>query len=195
MVITTLLTVSMVVKKLYNYLKGWKERREYERIMEDPLEVKFFIPPLWQYEIGYVEQDVESHFIDVLEVPEEFEDVIFLRIQLKVDLKVRDCYFGFLIKEKRKKPEIFYSSAFIKETTFERKWSKDWYGHLHFPRERFWYKDEQYISALKIKTYDKGDYPFFMYSALSCNEYKSIKEEKRTRLKKKLKLKVKRKDT
>jgi hypothetical protein len=183
-----------VSKLAYDYAKRRKEKKEYEKIMKDPVEVHFFIPREKTFEVGYAKQDSRVQPLDELEIPRGMEDVIFLRMRPKIDLKVRDIYFGFLIKETRKKPEISYSNAFMKESTFERKWYKDWHGHLHFPGERFWYKNETYVFALNIRTYEKGDYPFFMFFALSCNEYKSIKEEKHTHLKKKLKIKVKQKN-
>jgi hypothetical protein len=118
----------------------------------------------------------------------------FQRVRPRINAKVRDRYFGFLIKETRRKPELFYSDAFVRESSFERKYYTDMYGHFHFIEERFWYKDENYIYPLRIKTYDKGDYTFFLYFAFSCNEYKSVKEERHTLKKKTLKIKIKQKN-
>ena len=168
-----------------------KERKEYAELMEDPLEVHFFIPTLEDYKITYEKQDTEIHTKDELEIPKDIKDVIFLRIIPRINVKVGDRYFGFKIKETRKKPEISYSDAFMKEGNLEIEWYKDWYGHLHFPKERFWYKDEIYVASIKIETHEKGDYPFYMKFRLSCYEYKSVKEERHTVFEKTLKKRVK----
>lgn len=188
---TSLLTISLGLKTLYNWYKKKREKKEYDKIMEDPLEVHFFIPTLEDYKITYEKQDMKIHPKYELEIPKGVEDVVFLRIKPRINIKLGDKYFGFKIKETRKKPEISYSNAFMKETSFQKEWYKDWYGHLHFPKERFWYKDEIYISVFKIKTYDKGDYTLYMYFTVSCNEYKSVKEERHTVALKTLKIRVK----
>lgn len=194
LVITSLFSMSMALKKLYDWYKRRKENKEYDKIMKDPLEVRFFIPTLEDYEITYAKQNDDIHLKDELEIPEDVDDVIFLRIKPRINAKVGDRYFGFLIKETRKKPEIFYSDLFIRESSIEREWYKDMYGHLHFPKERFWYKDEIYVSPLKITTHEKGDYPFFVFFPVSSNEYKSVKEKRHTVFQKTLKIKVKQKN-
>ncbi|TET19321.1 hypothetical protein E3J74_07090 [Candidatus Bathyarchaeota archaeon] len=192
LVITFLFTISRGLKALYNWHKKRKERKEYTELMEDPLEVHFLIPTLKDYKITYEKQDTEIyHTKDELELPKDIKDVIFLRIKPRINAKVGDRYFGFRIKETRKKPEISYSDAFIKQGSIEQEWCEDWYGHLHFPKERFWYKDEKYVSSFKIKTHEKGDYTFYMSFHVSCYEYKSIKEERHTVFSKTLKIRVK----
>lgn len=190
LVITSLFSVSLGLKKLYNWSKWGKERKEYDRIMEDPLDVHFFIPRSEVYRITYEKQDNRVHEKDELEIPKGVESTIFLRIKPRIDVKVGDRYFGFKIGETRKKPEISYSEAFIRQISFEKEVFKDWYGHLHFPKERFWRKGEIYVCPLKIKTYDTGDYTFHTTFHLSCYEYKSIKEERHTVARKMLKIKV-----
>ena len=194
LVITSLFSVSMALKKLYDWYKRRKEKTEYNKIMEDPLEARFFIPTLKDHKITYAKQNNEIHLQDELEIPEDTEDIIFLRIRPRINAKVWDRYFGFLIKEIREKPEISYSNVFARESSFDRDWYKDMYGHLHFPKEQIWYRDENYISTLKIKTHEKGDYPFYMYCTLSSNEYKSVKEERHTVSQKTLTIKVRQKN-
>ena len=194
LVITSLFSVSMALKKLYDWYKRRKEKTEYNKIMKDPLEVRFFIPTLKDHKITYAKQNDKIHLQDELEIPEDTEDLIFLRIKTRIHAKVGERYFGFLIKEKREKPEISYSSVFIRESSFTHKWYKDWYGHLHFPKEQFWHKGEDYVVTMKIKTHEKGDYPLYMYCHLSSNEYKSVKEERHTVLQKTLTIKVRQKN-
>lgn len=194
LVITSLFSVSMALKNLYNWYKRRKEKTEYDKIMEDPLEVHFFIPTLKDRKITYAKQNNEIHLKEELEILENSGDIIFLRIRTRINAKVGERYFGFLIKETKKKPEISYSRAFIKESSYERETYKDMYGHVHFPKERFWHKGEDYIAPLKIKTHEKGDYPFYIYCHLSSNEYKSVKEERHTVSKKTLTIKVRQKN-
>ena len=190
LVITALLTILLGLKKLYDWHKRRQERKECDEIMKDPLEVHFFIPRKGVYEISYEKQDTTVQDKDELEISKDIEEVIFLRIKPRINVKVGDRYFGFKIGERRKKPEISYYNPFVNETSFQRKWYKDWYGHLHMTEERFWYKDEIYVSSFKIKTYDEGDYTFYMTFHLSCNEYKSVKEERHTVATKTLKIRV-----
>ena len=191
LVITFLFAISMGLKTLYNWYKKRREKKEYTELMEDPLEVHFLIPTLKDHKITYEKQDTEIHTKDELEIPKGIKDVIFLRIIPRINVKVADKYFGFKIKETRKKPEISYSDVFRKEGNVEIEWYKDWYGHLHFLKERFWYKEEKYVSSFRIKTYEKGDYTFYMYFHVSCYEYKSVKEERHTVFEKTLKIRVK----
>lgn len=192
LVIMFLIAVSRGLKTLYNWFKKRKERKEYTELMEDPLEVHFLIPTLKDYKITYEKQDAKKHHTrDELELPKGIEDAIFLRIQPRINVKVGDRYFGFRIKETRKKPEISYSSAYVTQGSIKPEWYQDWYGHLHFTEERFWFKDEPYISSFKIKTHEKGDYMFYMYFHLSCYEHKSVKEERHTVFEKTLKIRVK----
>lgn len=194
LVVTALVTTLMGLKRLYNWYKRRQEKKEYDKIMEDPLEVHFFIPALEKFKIAYEKQEQDRILYPKyeLEIPKGIEDVIFLRILPRINARVGDKYCGFDFPDPRKKPEIFYfQNPFVKETSFQRDWYKDWDGYVHSVEEQIWRKDEIYVSAYKIKTYDKGDYTFYMFCHLSCNEYKSIKEERHTVARKKLKIKVK----
>jgi len=146
---------------------------------------------LKDFKITYEKQDTKIHPKYELEIPKGIEDVIFLRILPRINARVGDRYFGVVTKESKGQPEIFYcQNPFRKETSFQEDWYKDWDGLVHFVKERFWRKDEIYLSAFKIKTDNEGDYTFHMLCHLSCYEYKSVKEERHTVARKQLKIKV-----
>ena len=191
LVITSTVTISLGLRTLYNWFKRRKERKEYDQILKDPFEVHFFIPRKDECEITYAKQDNYIHDTDELEIPKGIEDIIWLRIIPRINTRVSQFYFGFRIGEtSRKNPEISYHHYFVKEASFQKKWYKDMYGHLHICEEGIWNKDEIYVRPFKMRTYDEGDYRFHMRFHLSCNEYKSVKEERHTVTHKELKIKV-----
>ena len=194
LVITSLLTLySLCLKRLYDWYKKRKEKKEYDELMKDPFEVHFFIPTLDLHKITYEKQDAMKIYPRYeLEIPKGVEDVIFLRIIPRISVKVGERYFGFKIKETKKKPKIsHFKNPFVREASFQEEWYEDAHGHVHMVKERLWVKDEICVSAFKIKTYDEGDYPFYMSFHVSCNEYKSVKEERHTLVTKTLKIRVK----
>ena len=154
--------------------------------MKDPLEVHFFIPREKTIKISYAKQDSQIHDTDELEIPKGIEDIICLRIKPRIDVKVREIYFGFIISDKRKTPEILHREPdpFYTKTSSPRKWRQDLHGHLHYLEERIFTTTEIYPYACKIKTFnsDTGDYTFYIVFQVSRNEYKSIKEEKHKKI-------------
>lgn len=179
------------LKALYNWCKRRREKKEYDKIMEDPIEMQFYIPRLKDFKITYEKQDTKIHPKYELEIPKGIEDVIFIRILPRIDGRVGNRYFGVEIKEPKGQPEIFYcQNPFRKETSFQEDWYEDWDGFVHFVEEQFWHKDEIYVFAFKIKTHKKGDYTFHMLCHFSCYEYKSVKEDRHTVARKKLKIEV-----
>jgi hypothetical protein len=165
---------------LRNWNKRRKERREYDEIMKDPLEVHFYIPTIEDYEITYAKQDNDIHPLDELEIPKGIEDVVFLRIKPRINVEVREIYFGFLIREKKGKPEVFYCNPL--KTSLPKEKYKDSYGHLHLIEERIFTPKEFYLRPFGIRTHDAGDYTFYLVFQVSCYEYKSVKEEKHDKI-------------
>ncbi len=109
LVVTALVSTLLGLKSLYNWSKRRREKEEYDKIMEDPLELQFFIPKLEEYEITYEKQDMKMHLKYELEIPKGIEDVIFLRILPRIDARVGDRYFGFKTQKSKKKPACMHS--------------------------------------------------------------------------------------
>lgn len=180
------------LKALYNWFKRRKEKKEYDEIMKDPLEVHFFIPRKEVFEISYARQDSTVQEKDELEIPQGIEDAVFLRIKPRISVEVNQIYFGFLISEKRKKPEVFDYNPL--KTSVPKQVYKDSYGHLHLIEERVFTPKEIYLRSFKIRTHEVGDYTFYLVFKVSCNEYKSIKEERHAKVENRtLKIRVKQK--
>jgi hypothetical protein len=173
------------------WFKRREEKREYEKLMEDPLEVHFFIPEKSRYIIKYVNQETEEGKTkDELTIPVNSEDHIFLIIRPKLNLKVSERYFGFG-GAMEKKPEIINANnPFTVESSEGLQWSKDWYGCYHIRGEKLYLKGETYLPAFKIKTKEKGDYPLEITYHLCSNEWKDVKKEICKVFNKRLPLKV-----
>ena len=176
LVISSSIAIAMGLKRLYNWFKRRKEKKEYDEIMKDPLEVHFFIPRKEVFEISYARQDSTVQEKDELEIPKGVEDVVFLRIKPRINVEVSQIYFGFSISEKKKKPEVSHYNPL--KTSVPKQVYKDRYGHLHLVEERIFTPKEIYVRSFKIRTHDAGDYTFYLVFKVSCDEYKSIKEER-----------------
>jgi hypothetical protein len=185
---TFLIVLVGAIYGLYIWCKRRKERKKYDEIMEDPLEIHFLIPTVEKYKINYEMQHTEERFKDELEIPANFEDVIFIWIKPRIDIEVRNRYFGFEGREK--KPIVEYFEAFVTESSISKNWYRDWHGYYHLIDESIWLKEEVYVSTFKIKTYGQGDYVFQAIFHLSCREWKNIKEERHKVFTKKLKIKI-----
>jgi hypothetical protein len=117
---------------VYIWNKRRKEKGEYEKLMEDPLEVHFLIPAKRMHVIKYENQDNEDHTKDELIIPPNFEDYIYLIIRPKLDLYASDMYYGFGPHD-GKIPELSYSNLFIVQSSDQNpRWSLDTYGCIHF---------------------------------------------------------------
>lgn len=186
---TFLIVLVGAIYKVYIWCKRRDERKEYDEIIEDPLEMHFLIPTIEKYKINYEMQNIEEQLKDELEIPANSEDILFLCIKPKINIEVRNRYFGFEGKEK--KPIVTYFEAFVTESSISKNWYRDWHGYYHLVEESFWLKEEVYVPAFKIKTYSDGDYVFQAIFHISCREWKNIKGEKHKVFTKKLRIKVK----
>lgn len=158
------------------------EKKEYEKLMKDPLEIHFRIPEKSQYSLKYGNQDKGEQTKDELVLPANFEDHIFLILKPKINLRVTESYYGIGYTKAgvtSKKPELSYSNPFIKETSEQPKWMRDSYGCIHFTSEKRLFKDEPYpyLPAFKIRTYDKGEYKFEVIFHVLSSEWKEVKKE------------------
>lgn len=154
-----------------------KENDEYEKLMEDPLEVHFRIPAKSQHLIKYEKQDDEDHTKDELIIPPNSEDYLFLIIRTKLNLYASDRYFGFGPHDNRR-PELSYSNLFIVQSSDQiPHWNLDTYGCIHFDTEKLWLKGETYLVNFKIETHDKGKYPLEITFNVRSPAYKDTKKE------------------
>lgn len=184
--------VIVLIGAIYAVYFWWtrkKEKEEYEKLMEDPLEMHFLIPSTTHWKINYAKQDdVKESLIDELILPVNFEDYLFLHIKPKLNLKITQRYFGF--EGTGTKPKITYSNPFRKEGSDTFQWYRDWHGYYHIMGEVFWLKDEVILPAFKIETQEKGIYELTAIFYISSNEWKDTKKEIGKALTKKLTVRV-----
>jgi len=192
--LTGIVSVGLIARR---WLTRKRDYKEYKELLGNPFEIYFLIPSKEKYNVKYAEQDENEHLVDELKVPPDTEDVIFLRIKPRISIELGERYFGFEVEGRGwKKPEIKYYNPFVIEQSIAPDYYIDWHGYYHLirlPQEQsLWREGEVYVPSFKIKTYDEGNYTFQAIFHLSCNEYKSIKENKHKVITKRLKLIVQR---
>jgi hypothetical protein len=154
-----------------------QEEDEYQKLIEDPLEVHFRIPPKSEQLIKYEKQDDIDHEKNELVLPANSEDYLFLIIRPKLNLYSSDRYFGFGPHDGRR-PELSYCELFYVESSgLTPRWGLDIYGCIHFETEKLFFKDETYLPSFKIKTHFKGNYPLEITFNVRSTEYKDVKKE------------------
>jgi hypothetical protein len=95
---TLIIVLSSAVYSIYFWNKKREEKKEYERIMDDPIDFRFFIP---HKDLGitlkYYKQDNEDHETDELALPPNFEDQILILIRPKLNLLLKS---GIVVSER-----------------------------------------------------------------------------------------------
>lgn len=163
---------------VYVWNKKRKEKKEYEKIMNDPVEFHFFIP---HKDLGiilkYYKQDGEDHEKDELVIPPNFEDDIIILIRPKLNLYINEWYCGFGTPN-GKIPQLSYSNVYVVQSSNRNtQWYIDRYGCLHFEVKKQYFKGEVYLGSIRIKTYEKGSYPMEIVCNVTSNEFKEVKKE------------------
>jgi hypothetical protein len=174
---TFLIVLAGAVYGVIRWIKKKKEEDEYKKLIEDPLEVYFRIPPKSLHLIKYEKQDDEDHTKNELVLPPNSEDYLFLLIRPKLNLYSSDRYFGFGPHDGRI-PELSYCELFYVESSgLSPRWGLDIYGCIHFETEKWFFKDETYLPSFQIVTHDKGNYLLEIDFNFRSTEYKNVKKE------------------
>lgn len=187
-IVTFVIVVIGAAYAVYRWNKRRNEKKKYEELMKDDIEMHFLVPTKEKYEVKYEKQDEVEHLKDELLIPSDLKDHIFLSIKTKLNVRLSHRYFGF--EGEGKKPVITYSNPFRLEGSDVVSWYRDWHGYYHMNNETFLFQEETYVNAFEIETFDKGNYVFQAIFQVHCNEFKDIKEEKHVILTKELKIKI-----
>jgi hypothetical protein len=167
-----------------------REEHQYRKLIEDPFEIYFRIPPKTERLIKYEKQDEKDYTKNELTLPPNSEDYIFLLIRPKLNLYSSDRYFGFGSHDGRR-PELSYAQLFYLESSgMTQPWGLDIYGCVHFETEKWFFKGETYLPSFKIVTHDRGNYPLEVDFNVRSTEYKDVKKEIGIHIVKHLNLKV-----
>jgi hypothetical protein len=190
-VATLLIVLSGAIYGVYFWSKRRKQNEEYEKIMDDPIEFHFFVP---HKELGiilkYYNQDGSDHEKDELVIPPNFEADIIILMRPKLNLLINDWYCGFGTPNS-KIPELSFSDVYVVQSSNRNSpWYIDRYGCIHFEVKRQVFKNDVGLRSIRIKTYEKGNYPLEIASNVISNEYKEVKKEIGRRIIKHLQVKV-----
>lgn len=167
---------------------------EYDKVIANPFDCKFVIPPKSIRLFQYYPQDEENHVLTELDVPKKSTIVIMLRIKPKLDLEVRDSQYSFSNDGGKKKPiinmyeNLFYDKGGIK--WFEEDLKTDWWGNYHLSGKRIMFKDVAYMDGFEITTYDKGSYTFNMEYVVVAKNYNGMSKEKTKDVRSQLKINI-----
>lgn len=189
---TFVIVFATAVFGIARWLKRKGVEREYKKLMDNPLEVNFLIPLEKKCKIYYSKQDnVKEGLEKSITLPvHDFGDQIFIHIIPKLTLKVTHRYFGIESGDEGEKPDITYFNPFIKAGTDSLHWKKDWHGYYHIEDEAIWLKDEKYLPAFKINTFEKGTYSLNVVVHVTSYEWKGIRKEINKVITKTLEIKV-----
>lgn len=175
---TFLIVFSSAIIGFYFWNRRRIENKEYEKLMDNPLEFHFFIPNMkLKIPLKYYKQDDEDHTPDELVMPPNFEDDLMILIRPKLSLLINEWYCGFG-PPNGKLPELSYSDVYVKQS-INRNTPRyiDSYGCVHFEVKQRYFLDDSYIGSMKIKTNEKGNFPLEIVFHVISSEYKEIKRE------------------
>ena len=140
--------------------------RKYYRV-KNPADIYFWTPKKSDYQLDYIEQDEDEHLLEQLTLPPNSEKVIFLSIKPKLDIVVNELSFGCEGKKDDKPEPCMYFNQFVHRGINEKSPDTD---HRHYVDSNLHYHMEEWnkvfikgitiIHGFKIKTKNKGDYPF-----------------------------------
>ena len=181
----------LIVGQTASYWKETKLEKEYDAILEEPLEQKFIIPTKAWTTINYGQQTDEPQRVKEIDIPANTKAIIIIRTNSKLDLEIKDSQYNFG-GDKRKNPKIIaYKNPYY---TKSMQWFEDdpfdWHGIYHLKGTRTMLKDVTYIDGFEIQTHNKGTYTFDMQFIVLSKKYGKLNEEKTKELKTRLTLNV-----
>ena len=174
---TFLIVLVTAVYGVYFWNKRRIEKNEYEKIMEDPIEFHFLIPPKKLISLKYDKQDNEDHIKNEIVIPPNFKDHIIILMRPKINMLMNEWYCGFGTPD-GKIPQLAYSNVYVVQSSIQNaQWYIDRYGCIHFETKKQYFKDETYLGSIGINTYEKGHFPLELTFNVTSNEYKDVKKE------------------
>ena len=187
-VLTLIVAIIIIIEAIIKSIK-WADRKDedhdYNEFLKDPLKnLTFFIPIKKKYKIKYCKQDDKEHSLKQIEMPPNFNDVIFLMWTPKENFETDEIYYGFESNKSKKKPKIIdYKNPFVKKSNLPPPYFYiDWWDDYHIVKEKRYFKHEVYVTGLEVETYDKGTYDLYIKFPIMCEKYKNIKERRQKKV-------------
>lgn len=154
----------------------WDER-QYNKIMINPFEMHFIIPPRGKYKIDYHKQGTIPYRVDEITIPANSKVIIFLWINPKIDLDIREQQFG--LGDKPTNPKILkYNNPFVRKSNVPQTWFIDWWDNYHVVDKISKGKDDVIVHGFEIETHSKGKYSLDIRINISCDRYKNVEKHK-----------------
>lgn len=180
---------ALIVANIIGYWKETKLEEEYNKILENLLEIHFIIPPISKFKINYHKQDNKPHRIDEISIPFSSKTNIFLWIKPKIDIDIRERQFGF--GDKPTDPKILkYDNPYIRSSNVPLTWYIDWWDNYHIYDKISRTKSDVIVHGFEIETHDKGEFVLDIRFNISCNKFKNFEKTKTTVTKNELKVNV-----
>jgi len=171
-------------------IKRWLwDERQYNKIIKNPFEMHFIIPPSSKYKIDYYKQDTIPIRVDEIPIPANSKRIIFLWVKPEIDIDIREQQFGF--GGEGNKPKIIqYNNPYIRQSNTPHTWFIDWWDIYHIVDKEYKGKDEKIVHGFEIETYSQGKFVFDIRFNVSCDKYKNLEKTKTNVTRNKLKINV-----
>lgn len=159
-------------------IKRWIwDEKQYNKVIKEPFEIHFIIPPEDKYKIDYYKQTNVPLRVDKIPLPANSKRTIFLWIKSKIDINIRERQFGF--GDKLTDPKILkYDNPYIRKSNVPLTWYIDWWDNYHIYDKISRGKDDVIVHGFKIETHDKGEYTLDIRINVSSNRYKNVEKYK-----------------
>jgi hypothetical protein len=164
--VSALVAIIILLIAMVGMLRNYFKKRKRLGVLKEPFEVRFLIPQRAKYNLPYVQQDEEEHYVDTLILPRGSTSVILVSLRSKLDFEVDMLAIGCPETSDSKpvvsawmNPLITRGVTRISPDTNPNH-IVDWFGYYQI-RNMGWKLNKGEIRSLgfEIKTADKGTFP------------------------------------
>ena len=144
--------------------------RERKEKLKDPFEIHFLIPKTTEHKVDYYPQDGEYHYPDELTLPSNSEVDVVVWMKPRLNVILSELQFGCLGDNESKPEPLYYSNWWVKEGLGKEIHPKDNPDH-YTDVTNYYHKmyhgraipeTEIHLPGLRIRTKEKGSYPFWI---------------------------------